>query len=122
MQIFSIDASYPGPFCSFPDDDEGSAKASLAAMAAEQILEAAIISSGFKCFHQYIWPDGSLYKWAVLRGKGSSTAKELERELNAKLQPLRIYVFVSVEDPKDNPYKVGYETLEEYIAESRRGI
>jgi hypothetical protein len=76
-----VEFSYPGPYSNFPG---GSGKADSANMSAEKIVENTLKAGGFKFYHEYSWPDGSLYK-AVVVPEGKSP-EEVEKELSKFFQ------------------------------------
>lgn len=72
--------TYPGPYSNFP----GGGKADEANMIAERIVENTLKTGGFKFYHEYSWPDGSLYK-AVVVPKDKSP-EDVESELEKLFQ------------------------------------
>jgi len=117
--IYGIEAFYSGPRTNFPDDSERGMLAQQANVDAENKLIAALTAIGMTCYHQYSWPDGSLYKWATSTASGHRSPKDVKDALNAKLIPLDMYASVSRDNDTSNPYKVGYKTLREYINDKR---
>jgi hypothetical protein len=115
-QILSFDCYYPGPYDSYPDDTEHSIRAQMNNLSSDRLLEAAIIKSGFKVYHQYSWPDGSLYKWGIPRNGQKLYVAEVKARINEMLLPFGMRVRVTEYDPmhmlpgKERPL---YKILEE---------
>jgi hypothetical protein len=117
--IYGIQAFYSGPRTNFPDDSERGMLAQQANIDAENKLIAALMAIGMTCYHQYSWPDGSLYKWATPTASGPTNTKDVMDALNAKLAPHDMSVELSRDNENSDPYKIGYKTLREYVNDKR---
>ena len=113
--IYSVDCTYRGTMVNFHDDSEESNAASRANMNAEKLVVAAMVKIGMMCFHQYSWPDGSLYKWGMFVDGSSPSPRSVADSLNRELpQNGDVYVSVTIDDSRQDPHKVGYKTLRAY--------
>jgi hypothetical protein len=59
MQYASLDFTYTGPYSNHPD---GSPEANKALTIADRAVHEAATERGVEMVHEYLWPDGSLYK------------------------------------------------------------
>jgi hypothetical protein len=108
-----IEWHYRGPFQNIPLD--GQDAATVAACDAEVEAMCILGLARLRWKHAYSWPDGSLYQYV----QWDAEKQDLNTILNetmARIQLRQITGFkLYPADPKEDPHKADYKTLEEYF-------
>lgn len=78
MNHFSVEFYHPGPYTSFPDEDE----TTKSALRYDALIERTLKEAGFDLRHQYSWPDGSCYKYVRSDKDGINLVQDMNRALD----------------------------------------